>query len=112
MVNLEKKLNMCMLADFYGNLLTNKQKTIFSCYWEQDLSLFEIAVELGISRQAVRDSLVKAEGMLADAESKCGFIAKFNQTKADLQNVIEKLNLNNQTEKQIAEELKSIIKKL
>ena len=53
---------MTMLYDFYGELLTERQKEFFDLYYNEDLSLSEIAENTGISRQGVRDVIVRAEG--------------------------------------------------
>jgi RNA polymerase sigma factor (sigma-70 family) len=57
---LEKKTYYQMLFNFYGNLLTEKQKELFIAYYENDFSLHEIAEEFGISRNAVHDALKNA----------------------------------------------------
>ena len=54
-----------LLYDFYGALLTEKQRSVMALYHEENLSLSEIADEYGISRQAVHDTLKKAEQALA-----------------------------------------------
>ena len=69
-------LEMTLLLDYYGELLTEKQKTCFDLYYNQDLSLGEIAEEAGISRQGVHDSLVRAEALLLDFEQKLGCVAR------------------------------------
>ena len=53
---------MAMLYDFYGDLLTDRQKEFYDLYYNEDLSLAEIAENYGISRQGVRDVIVRAEG--------------------------------------------------
>ena len=52
---------MTMLFDFYGELLTDRQKEFYDLYYNEDLSLSEIAENYGISRQGVRDVIVRAE---------------------------------------------------
>ena len=69
-------LQMTLLFDYYGDLLSEKQKNHFDLYYNQDLSLAEIAEESGISRQGVHDSLSKAEQALCEFEAKLGCIAK------------------------------------
>ena len=69
-------LEMTLLLDYYGELLTEKQKTCFDLYYNQDLSLGEIAEEAGISRQGVHDSLARAEAILLDYEQKLGCLAR------------------------------------
>lgn len=69
-------LEMTLLLDYYGELLTEKQKTCFDLYYNQDLSLGEIAEEAGISRQGVHDSLARAEASLLELEQKLGCVAR------------------------------------
>ena len=70
---------MTMLYDFYGELLTERQKELFDLYYNEDLSLSEIAEHAGISRQGVRDVIVRAEGIMQEVEDKTGLIRRFEQ---------------------------------
>ena len=78
-------LEMTLLLDYYGELLTEKQRTCFDLYYNQDLSLGEIAEEAGISRQGVHDSLVRAEATLLDLEQKLGCMARAERLQRNLQ---------------------------
>ena len=69
-------LTMALLYDYYGELLTEKQRICFDLYYNQDLSLSEIAEDLGVTRQGVHDTLARAEGQLRDLEKKTGCIAR------------------------------------
>lgn len=69
-------LELALLFDYYGDLLTQKQKNCFDLYYNQDLSLGEIAQEEGISRQGVHDSLARAESLLRSVEEKTGCMAR------------------------------------
>ena len=69
-------LEMTLLFDYYGDLLTEKQRTCFDLHYNQDLSLGEIAEEAGISRQGVHDSLARAEAALLAMEEKTGCVAR------------------------------------
>ena len=69
-------LAMALLYDYYGELLTEKQQTCFDLYYNQDLSLSEIAEDLGVTRQGVHDTLVRAEAQLRMFEEKTGCIAR------------------------------------
>ena len=75
---------MSLLFDYYGELLTEKQKTCFDLYYNQDLSLSEIAEEAGITRQGVHDSLARAESILQNMEQKTGCIARAQKTQQAL----------------------------
>ena len=68
---------MTMLFDFYGELLTERQKEFFDLYYNEDLSLSEIAENAGISRQGVRDVIVRAEAAMQEVEDKTGIIKRF-----------------------------------
>ena len=57
---------MTMLFDFYGELLTERQKEFYELYYDEDLSLSEIAENYGISRQGVRDVIVRAEAYMTE----------------------------------------------
>ena len=78
-------LEMTLLLDYYGELLTEKQRTCFDLYYNQDLSLGEIAEEAGISRQGVHDSLARAEATLLDLEQKLGCLARAERLQQNLQ---------------------------
>jgi len=80
----EKTLDMALLFDFFGDLLTPKQREAFDLYYNEDLSLSEIAEIAGISRQGVRDFLVKAEKSLREMEEKTGVVARFRQMQHTL----------------------------
>ncbi|MBQ7255366.1 MAG: YlxM family DNA-binding protein [Oscillospiraceae bacterium] len=69
-------LSMTLLFDFYGDLLTDKQKTYFDLYYNQDLSLAEIAENEGVSRQGVYDALKRTERTLRELEDVTGCVAK------------------------------------
>ncbi len=69
---------MSMLFDFYGELLTDKQKELFDLYYNEDLSLSEIAEHAEISRQGVRDAIMRAEAILRDTETKVGLVKKYS----------------------------------
>ena len=64
-------LTMTLLYDYYGAVLSDKQRTCFDLYYNQDFSLSEIAEELGISRQGVHESVTRAEQLLSSMEEKC-----------------------------------------
>lgn len=70
-----------LLYDFYGALLTEKQRQVMALYHDENLSLSEIGAEFGISRQAVHDTLKKAEQALKEYENKLGLVDKFVRTE-------------------------------
>ena len=63
---------MALLYDFYGDMLTDRQKEFYDLYYNEDLSLAEIAENYGITRQGVRDVIVRAEAILTELEDKTG----------------------------------------
>ena len=75
---------MTMLFDFYGELLTERQKEFFDLYYNEDLSLAEIAENAGISRQGVRDVIVRAEAAMQEMEDKTGIIKRFESQRPHL----------------------------
>lgn len=80
---------MAMLYDFYGDLLTARQKEFYDLYYNDDLSLAEIAENYEITRQGVRDIIVRAEKTLEDIEEKTGLIQRFHQTRATVSTLRE-----------------------
>jgi predicted DNA-binding protein YlxM (UPF0122 family) len=81
-----------MLYDFYGELLTDRQKEFFDLYYNEDLSLAEIAENYGISRQGVRDVIVRAEGIMTEMEDKTGIIKRFHLMQGQLSSISENLD--------------------
>ena len=75
---------MAMLFDFYGDLLTERQKEFYDLYYNEDLSLAEIAENYGISRQGVRDVIVRAEAAMTEIEDKTHLIRRFHQMQKEL----------------------------
>lgn len=78
---------MTLLYDYYGELLTSKQKTCFDLYYNQDFSLAEIAEQCGISRQGVHDSIARAEASLLSMEEKTGCVARSLRLQRVLQTI-------------------------
>ena len=90
---------MAMLFDFYGDLLTERQKEFYDLYYNDDLSLAEIAENYDITRQGVRDIIVRAEKTLEDIEEKTGLIQRYHRTRATtttLKELCEQIQLLNQ----------------
>lgn len=73
-----------LLFDFYGELLTDKQREYFDLHYNEDLSLQEIAEQSGISRQGVWDNIRRAEAAMTEIEEKTGLVRRFSETKAAL----------------------------
>lgn len=79
--------HMSLLYDFYGELLTVKQKELFDLYYNEDLSLTEIAEHAGISRQGVRDAIVRGETILRNTEDKLGLVKKYAGYESKLEQI-------------------------
>ena len=73
----EKKLEIGYLLDFYGDVLSERKRTVLDYYYNDDLSLAEIADEIGISRQGVRELIKKAGEELMFYEEKLGLAKRF-----------------------------------
>ena len=80
---------MTMLFDFYGELLTDRQKEFYDLYYNEDLSLSEIAENYGISRQGVRDVIVRAENYMTEIEDKTGLIKRFMQLQPHVEKITD-----------------------
>ena len=74
-------LEMTLLFDYYGDLLTERQRACLDLRLNQDLSLGEIAQELGVSRQGVHDNLSRAEALLKNMEEKTGCVHRALQAR-------------------------------
>ena len=72
-----KNLEMSYLLDFYGEVLTEKQRDMMQQYFNMDLSLSEIADNFGITRQGVRDAVKRGEVTLTQLEDQIGFASKY-----------------------------------
>lgn len=88
----DKTYEMTMLLDFYGELLTEKQRECFVMHYNEDLSLAEIGELLGISRQGVRDLVVRAEATLCQVEEKTGLVRRFAERRAVMDDMSKKLS--------------------
>ena len=78
---------MTMLFDFYGDLLTERQREFFDLYYNEDLSLAEIAENYNISRQGVRDVIVRAEALMTDVEDKTHIIRRFQHSQKAIDSI-------------------------
>lgn len=81
-------VEITILLDFYGDMLTAKQRDFINLYYNDDLSLAEIAENEGITRQGVRDAIKRAEGQLYEMELRLGFVKKWNGIKTTLGDII------------------------
>lgn len=113
-----KNLEVVLLTDYYGEMLTENQRKFIDYYYNDDLSLSEIAENEGITRQGVRDAIKRAETQLFDMEKKLGIAARAKRTKDNLLAIeecadkISEFNMNSSLSKEINDaiiRIKSVI---
>ena len=80
-----KDLEMGYLLDFYGEVLTEKQREMLRQYYNDDLSLSEIGENFGITRQGARDAIKHGETTLKELEAKVGFAARYRRVQEKLE---------------------------
>lgn len=111
---MEKKVEISMLWQIYGKLLTEKQYEYIDYYYNEDLSLSEIAENDNITRQAVRDIIKKGERKLFEYEEKLLFMKKTINQEKQIQNILLHLNQiqKDSSDEQVTNILKQIRKEL
>ena len=82
-------LEMALLLDYYGGMLTDRQRDCFDMRYNQDLSLGEIGELLGVSRQAVCDNLTRTEALLRRMEENIGCVKRDAQIRAAREEILE-----------------------
>lgn len=113
-----KNFEVSRLLDFYGMLLTDKQRETVEYYYNDDLSLGEIAENLNISRQGVRDSIKRSEAILFEAEEKLGLMKKdalIKESLAEIRknvDIIDEKNMRIYRSRHVNESIKMILKEL
>jgi len=90
---LEKIVEQALLYDFYGELLTDHQKSVYEDYVFNDIGISEIAEEQGISRQGVFDLIKRCDKILIGYEDKLHLLEKFQSIKADVAGLKESLRV-------------------
>ncbi len=104
-----KNVKIGLLNDYYGGLLTEYQTRILSSYYDEDLSLKEIAEEEGVSRQAVADVIKRSSEKLVEYEEKLGLVEKISNLSERLEQVIVSVDTETaQKLKKILNEIKEI----
>ena len=111
---MEKKIKISMLCEIYGKLLTEKQLVILNDYYNNDLSLTEIAENNNITRQAVLDNIKKGENKLFELEEKLGIMKKTFKQEEKIAIILSELTKiqKRSTDKQVAEILTHVKKEL
>ncbi|MCI6640506.1 MAG: YlxM family DNA-binding protein [Pygmaiobacter massiliensis] len=84
-----KNLEISFLLDFYGQVLTEKQRDVMEQYYNDDLSLAEIADNFGITRQGVRDAIKRGEAIILDLEEKVGFAARYRAVQSGVARIAQ-----------------------
>lgn len=97
----DNHMEICIQLDFYGQLLTGRMREFLDLHYTHDLSLAEIAENLGVSRQAVHDRIRQGIKLLAEYETKLGLVARYRAEKKALGEILDYLEHN---ELQIASE--------
>ena len=105
-----KDLNISLLMDFYGNLLPEKQLDMLEQYYQEDLSLSEIAENSGITRQGVHDSIKRASLELKSYEEKLGLLKRFSDITVSAEKIRELISPDSDNRKEIISLLDIIIK--
>ncbi|MBA4494717.1 putative DNA-binding protein [Paenactinomyces guangxiensis] len=88
---LEQTTEMNLLYDFYGLLLTERQRTLLELYYHDDWSLGEIAEHQGVSRQAVFEAIKRAQATLTDLEEKLGLLQKHLKRQKIAEELLQRL---------------------
>ena len=102
-----KKIEMVYLYDLYAPLLNDRQREVLELYYNEDQSLAEISENVGITRQGVRDCILKSEALLAGYEDALGLRAKLNDIEKNLENLTRKAE-NGATVTEITDEIDKI----
>ena len=113
---MEKIIKQCILYDFYGPLLTEHQREVYEMNVYDNMSLQEIAEEIGVSRQAVHDIIKRCDILLQDYDSRLGLIGRFEECKGRLESIktdIENMDFNGcDKSEQLINRINAVIDKL
>ena len=112
---MSKDLSISVLMDFYGGLLTEKQRDSLELYYDQDCSLAEIAEDMDISRQGVRDFIKRGEKQLYEFEEKLGLVKKYTNISSNisrLEEMIDEIKLDETSQDTIKNIIESIKKEI
>lgn len=88
----QDKARICVLYDFYGELLPAAVSVLIDYYYNDDLSLSEIAENVDISRQGVRDGIMRGVKLLDEYEDKLGLYKKYKDNKQKVSQIIAELD--------------------
>jgi predicted DNA-binding protein YlxM (UPF0122 family) len=109
---MEKNIEISLLLDFYGELLKPDAAEMINLYYNEDLSLSEIAVQSGITRQGVRDRIKRCEQKLFELEQKLGMLKRFRQLEQGLDRIYDSASrieesADNESIKNLASQIKA-----
>lgn len=108
----EKNLNISLLLDFYGDILSERQNEMLDMYYNEDCSLAEIAEAFSISRQGVRSVLKKGEAILTDMEEKLHLASRFVKVRDKSIEIAEELNKIQIDNDEISSKINSLSKQI
>ena len=113
-IMIEKNVKVSMLLEIYGKLLTGKQQAFLEDYYNNDLSLAELAENYGITRQAARDNIKKGEKKLFSFEEKLKIMENLNKREEKIAQILSEITTLQTTssDKQVSKTLDHIMKKL
>ena len=103
-------VQVCMLLDFYGQLLTSRTREILELRFQEDMSLAEIAEDLGITRQAAHDAIHRGTASLTEYEEKLKLVERFTQQKKTIASAFSALEEHN--EEKAKELLSTLVEEL
>ena len=103
-------VEVCMLLDFYGQLLTERTREILELRFQEDMSLAEIAEDCGISRQAAHDAIHRGVASLTEYEEKLKLVERFTLQKKTISSAFEALEEHN--EEKAKELLSTLVEEL
>jgi hypothetical protein len=111
---MEKNVKVSLLCQIYGKLLTDKQFNVLNDYYNNDYSLSEIAENYSITRQAVRDNIMKGEAKLFEYEEKLGIMKRTLNQEQQIEKILSEISKIQTTssDKKIARILENIKKEL
>ncbi len=107
-----KDLSVSLLLDFYGNLLPEKQLYMMEQYYQEDLSLSEIAIESGITRQGVHDNIRRAAAELKEYEHKLGLTERFADITESANRIREIVNTLSGIDEESYRKISSLLNKI
>ena len=108
----KKDMHISLLLDFYGDILSERRRELTGLYYNDDLSLSEIAEISGISRQGVRDAVKKSEAELLNLEEKLGLAGRYEELRKQIANISRELGTIEIADSENASKLSRIVKEL